>query len=363
MRPLTCLIVLVSSCLMISSCKNHEATENPRQPVDTVGFAQYAWQVDSVLARIERLQPERLSEAASALLPGDTLRVVISPHDDYTYVGYLYPALLQHVRAKVVIMFGVGHKARNYGLEDRLVFGSYKTWKSPRGSVRISELQETLMRRIPDDMFAVNDSLQTVEHSLEALIPFLEYFDPGVEIIPVIVPYMSFDRMEDVARNLAPAIIETMDEAGLAWGPDWSIVISTDAVHYGNEDWGGSNYDRFGVDSAGYRLAFEYEENIVNTMLAGTLEPDKIRAFSQCTVQDTDYREYKWTWCGRYAVPLGLLTAYDIASAMEEPLSGIPVGYSTSIANSPIPVSDLGMGVTAPAKLTHWVGYAAIGFK
>lgn len=342
---------------------NHETAGSTRQPVDTVGFARFSWQVDSILARIERLQHVRLPEAAPALSDTDTLRVAISPHDDYSYVGYLYPALLQHVRSKVVIMFGVGHKAGTYRLEDRLVFGSFKRWKSPRGTVKVSALQELLLKRIPDDMFVVNDSLQIVEHSLEALIPFLEYFDPGMEIIPVIVPYMSFDRMEAIAGDLAPAITETMNEAGLTWGPGWSIVISTDAVHYGNEDWGGSNYDRFGVDSAGYVQAVEYEGNIVNTILAGKLETDKIRAFSRCTVQDSNYREYKWTWCGRYAVPLGLLTAYEIASATENPLSGIPVGYSTSIAYRPVPVSDLGMGVTAPARLSHWVGYAAISYK
>lgn len=363
MRPLAYLIILLTCCQILSSCMTHDTTESARQPVDTIGFAQYSWQLDSVLARIERLQPARLREAVSALSDAGALRVAISPHDDYSYVGYLYPALLQHIRAKVVIMFGVGHKASNFGLEDRLVFGTYQTWKSPRGTVKISELQGKLMDRLPDDMYVVNDSLQTVEHSLEALIPFLEYYDNGTEIIPVIVPYMSFERMEAIARDLAPAIAETMEDEGLAWGPGWSIVISTDAVHYGNEDWGGSNYDRFGVDSAGYRQAVVYEENIVNTMLAGKLEPDKIREFSRCTVQDSNYREYKWTWCGRYAVPLGLLTAYEIASAHNEPLTGIPVGYSTSIAGSPIPVSDLGMGVTAPAKLTHWVGYAAIGYK
>jgi len=347
----------------MSSCINHKTDNLARQPVDTVGFTQYAWQVDSILARIERLQPGKLSEAASAMADAGELKVAISPHDDYSYVGYLYPALLQHVRSGVVIMFGVGHKARNYGLEDRLVFGSFKEWISPRGTVNISELQEPLMDKIPHDMFTVNDSLQTVEHSLEALTPFLEYYNPGVEIIPVIVPYMSFERIEDIARELAPAIAETMDEAELTWGRGWSIVISTDAVHYGNEDWGGSDYARFGVDSTGYSQAVEYEKNIVTTMLAGPLEPGKIREFSRCTVQDTNYREYKWTWCGRYAVPLGLLTAYNIASAMQESLIGIPVGYSTSIANVPIPVDDLGMGVTAPAKLTHWVGYAAAGYE
>jgi AmmeMemoRadiSam system protein B len=345
------------------SCTRGVQTSGYRLPVDTIGFARYGWQVDSVLARIERYQHESLAAASAPLEGISALRVAISPHDDYSYVGYLYPALLQHVTSDVVVLFGVGHKAKQFGLEDRLVFGSYRRWKSPGGSLRVSDLQKTLLKELPDEMYTIHDSLQTIEHSLEALIPFLEHYNPDVQIIPIIVPYMSFSRMEAISSELAEAVRKTMDEAGLSWGNGWSAVISTDAVHYGNEDWGGSNYDRFGVDSAGYMQAVAYEENIMNTMLAGILSPENIRAFSQCTVQDSDYHEYKWTWCGRYAVPLGLLTAYRIAELEEAPLTGFAAGYSTSIANPPIPVSDLGMGLTAPAKLTHWVGYAAVCYR
>ncbi len=148
---------------------------------------------------------------------------------------------------------------------------------------------------------------------------------------------MSYDRMDAIAADLAPAIAETMDQAGLAWGSGWSIVISTDAVHYGNEEWGGKNYDRFGVDSAGYLKTVTYEEQIMNTMLAGELSPAKIKAFSDCMVRENDYHEYKWTWCGRYAVPRGFATACKISEMTREPLTGLPAGYSTSIANQPRP--------------------------
>lgn len=357
------IIIAIVAAAGMTSCGTGSQPPGERQPVDTVGFAQYSWQVDSVLARIERLQHDRLATASEPLAGTSSLRVAISPHDDYSYVGYLYPALLQHVNSDVVILFGVGHKAKQFGIEDRIVFGSYRRWKSPAGYVDVSPLQESLMEKLPEETFIVHDSLQEAEHSLEALIPFLEHYNPDVEIIPVIVPYMSFERMELISGALAEAIAATMDEEGIAWGTGWSVVISTDAVHYGNEDWGGSNYDRFGVDSAGYSQAVSYEEEIMNTMLAGDLSPEKIRAFSSCTVREDDYRQYKWTWCGRYAVPLGLLTAYRIAEMEPKPLTGIAVGYSTSIAGNPIPVSDLGMGLTAPAKLTHWVGYAAVGYR
>jgi AmmeMemoRadiSam system protein B len=363
MRNLTTLIFILTCTFVILACKRNDHTTAIRPPVDTVGFASHSWQVDSILARIKRLQPAQVKQAEAVFGPSARLRVAISPHDDYSYVGYLYPALLEHVRADVVVMFGVGHKARDFRLEDKIVFGSYWRWKSPAGSVKVSDLQRSILNKLPEDMFVMSDSLQGVEHSLEALLPFLEHYNPDVKIIPIVVPYMSFSRMEEIASALAPAIEETMGKARLTWRQGWSMVISTDAVHYGNEDWGGSNYDRFGVDTAGYRKAVEYEENIMNTMLAGTLTPEKIHEFSRCTVQDSDYHVYRWTWCGRYAVPLGLLTAYNISLHQSEPLTGIPVGYSTSIADEPLPVTDLGMGVTAPAKLTHWVGYAAVGYK
>lgn len=42
---------------------------------------------------------------------------------------------------------------------------------------------------------------------------------------------------------------------GLEWGRDFCIVISTDAVHYGDKEWGGKNYAPYGTDSAGYAKA------------------------------------------------------------------------------------------------------------
>ena len=362
-KVLSLLSLLLAATLMVTGCKNKKPVVSVRLPVDTVGFATHSWQTDSVLARIERLQAEKLKEAASHFGPSEALRVAISPHDDYTYVGYLYPALLQHVKSEVVILFGVGHKAKSFGIEDKIVFGSYEYCKSPGGRIKVSDLQKSILDKLPEEMYVVHDSLQAAEHSLEALIPFLEYYKSNIEIIPIIVPAMPFERMEAIADALATAIRETMDEGQLTWGSGWSMVISTDAVHYGNEDWGGSNYASFGVDTAGYIKAVEYENQIMNTMLAGELTTEKIRKFSECTVSDDDYHLYKWTWCGRYAVPLGLLTAWEISLSSGDPLTGIPVGYSTSIAGQPIPVTDLGMGVTAPAKLTHWVGYAAVGYQ
>jgi len=57
--------------------------------------------------------------------------MVICPHDDYTYVGTLYPELLQNVKAPNLILIGVAHKAAQLRIEDSLVFDSYTDWKGP----------------------------------------------------------------------------------------------------------------------------------------------------------------------------------------------------------------------------------------
>ncbi|HNX66712.1 MAG TPA: AmmeMemoRadiSam system protein B [Bacteroidales bacterium] len=358
------LLYVAVALLLLAGCKTTSTKIAVRQPVDTVGFAHYTWQVDSLLNRIERYQPARLKKANNVFADDNTVfRLAISPHDDYSYVGYLYPALFKHVRSEVVIMFGVAHKAKRFNLQDKIVFGSIKEWKSPGGFINVSPLQEKIMKELPSRMYLVHDSMQIVEHSLEALVPFIEHYKPNTEIIPIIVPYMNYERMEEISAKLAPAIKKVMSEAGLEWGSGYSIVLSSDAVHYGNEDWGGKNYDRYGVDSTGYFDALAYEKQLMIESFVGTASDDRVKSFYQATVSDTDYKEYKWTWCGRYSIPLGMLTAIKLAEADSSILNGRAIGYSTSIANDTIPVHDIGMGQTAPAKLTHWVGYPAVGFQ
>ena len=342
-----------------SSVKHLES--NIRPLADTVGFAQHNWQMDSIINRIDQLLDQK-PEMAKIHYEG-TPKVVICPHDDYAYVGPLYPAALSNIHAKTIILFGVAHKARLLHLENQIVFDSYDHWKGPYGPVKVSDTREEIIQNMPVDLFQVNDSMQRMEHSVEAIIPFLQYYNRNVEIISILVPYMSFDKMNEIAEPLAKAIKKATLNKGLEWGKDFAFVISTDAVHYGDQDWGESNFAFYGTDSAGYAMAITHEQEIMDT-LSGKLNPGKIQAFCNFTVDEDDYKKYKWTWCGRYSVPMGLLTAYDLnEDAGYEPLMGTKIGYSNSIDHPALKVEDIGMGFTAPAGKHHWVGYAALGYK
>jgi MEMO1 family protein len=336
--------------------------EITRGPVDTIGFAQYAWQMDSIMARISRYDKIQTT-GTTKISDKEVFRMAICPHDDYTYAGPLYPKVLSHIKAPVVILFGVAHKARALGIEDRIVFDRYPGWKEPYGITPVSSLRENILSELDTTMFFMSDTLQKVEHSLEAIIPFLRYYNPKLEIVPILVPAMTFDRMKEISDRLADVILDQARKRGWEWGKDYVIVVSTDAVHYGDADWGGKNYAPYGTDSTGYSQAVQHEKEIICNTLTGHITEDRIRNFSRFTVDPDDYREYKWTWCGRYLVPFGMLTALNMAVMEKEPLEGIWIDYATSIDHPRLAVDDLGMGITAGASLHHWVGYVAIAYK
>ena len=327
--------------------------ERIRPLKDTIGFAQYSWQIDSLMAR---MYPGGWKEHA-----GEPWKLVICPHDDYTYVGNLYPELLQNVKAPNLFLIGVAHKAAKLHIENSLVFDSYTSWKGPWKKVPVSPAREELYNLLAKKYAIKNDTLQKVEHSLEAMIPYLQYFNRNITIIPILVPSMSPDRMKECGIALAEAIRKVAKNHQWEWGTDYAIVSTTDAVHYGTEDWGGANMAYFGCDEKGNIKAKEHEAGIIDSCLKDEIKPEKIRLFSKFTLNSDNFREYKWTWCGRYSVPVALYTAYYLNN--NKPLSGTLIGYSTSITSSHIPVDDIGLGRTAIATACHWVGYAALGYK
>ena len=342
------------------------ADQRLRGLADPVGFAHLAPQMDRLTARIAAQDGARLDRmlADNGVSPDDRWRMAIAPHDDYAYAGFMYPLALRNVKADTVIIFGVAHKARQLGLEDVLVFDSFTHWHGAYGDIAVSPLRERITERLPEGTFVVHDAMHSIEHSVEAKLPFLQRANRAFRFVPILVPYMSFVRMDELARPLAEALARLLDEDGLDWGRDIALLSSTDAVHYGDEGWDGRNFARYGADEAGHAKALEHERRILRDCFDGALSSERIERFTRYTVAEHDHREYRWTWCGRYSVPFGLLVAWHLGRIRREPaLSGTVLGYATSLGDQRIRVDDLdGMGVTAPATLRHWVGYAAVGY-
>jgi AmmeMemoRadiSam system protein B len=334
---------------------------------DPIGFAHSERQIEAVMKRIAAQDGAKLEQIleGNGVVPGDRWRMAIAPHDDYAYAGYMYPLVLRNMAAPTIAIFGVAHKARQLGLEDQLIFESFTHWRGPYGDIAVSALRDRIMARLPEGSYCVSNEMQSIEHSIEAKLPFLQYYNRAVEFVPILVPAMSFSRMSELASALATAIAELMQYEDRRWGSDIALLSSTDAVHYGDEGWSGRNFARYGADADGYARALEHERRIMNDCFRGDLRPARVEMFTRFTLADHDHREYKWTWCGRYSVPFGLLTCWHLQQTLHAPpLTGTILGYTTSLEDQRIRVDDLdGMGVTAQATLRHWVGYAAVGFR
>ncbi|MBU0763740.1 MAG: AmmeMemoRadiSam system protein B [Bacteroidetes bacterium] len=361
------LTVLLSGIVSLTAFPQVDRDGYVRKVIDTIGFACNARQMDSVMARIERNFGRKQDEIFRKNRIADTIawKTAICPHDDYAYAGYLYPLAMRNIKAHTVLLIGVCHKAARFGLENVVVFDGFDAWKEPYGSVKISTAREDILKQLPGNTYIVHDSVQAMEHSLEAIVPFLQYYNRNVEVIPILIPYMNSGEMNTAAQQLSRAIMAVMQQRNWQWGRDLSIVISNDCVHYGDEEWGDSNFAFYGSDTAGYERAVAHEKMIISRCLNGRLHPDRIMDFIQMTVDTADFKKYKWTWCGRYSVPFGLLTTYHLQQLIDRksPVEGSFLDYATSIDHPVLPVSDLEMGTTAIATIHHWVGYTAVGYK
>ncbi|MFT7353008.1 MAG: AmmeMemoRadiSam system protein B [Flavobacterium sp.] len=343
------LILLAFSCTKNTPIRK----EFIRQIHDTIGFAQYDWQLDSIYNRLQIKDTPNTK----------TWKTVISPHDDYKYAGKLYHTSLTGVNAKTIILVGVAHRARNHKLQDKIIFGSFTHWKSPYGKLKISDLNTAIQKKLSKNSFIVHDSMQALEHSLEAIIPFLHKKNSTLEIVPILVPYINYETIHTVSSDLSSVVSKILKANSLHFGKDVAIVISNDAVHYGTENWS-KNLAPYGVDSVGTEKARHHDKQLISKFLTGAISMNKIKNFTEETVQESDYKEYKWIWCGRYSVPFGLAFANKLNILQNKvSLTGHLLAYASSIDHELIQVEDLGMGTTAIATQKHWVAYASIKYE
>jgi len=357
MRVLFVTLIIIFS---FSSCKQTNEkgpTEDQntylRHSHDTIGFAQHNWQMDSIYKRLN------LEDEWNDL----RWKAAICPHDDYKYAGRLYYESLKGINAPHIILIGVAHRARNFSLQDKIIFGSYTHWKSPYDSIKVSSLNSEIMNKLSADVFVVHDSMQALEHSLEAIIPFLHKKNRSVEIVPILVPYINYETIDKISNDMANTVDSILKERNWEYGKDLAVVISNDAVHYGDEEWS-ADLAPLGTDEAGTEKARQFDLEIIENCLTHEINNDKIKRFTEYTVQAEDYKEYKWVWCGRYSVPFGLAFANKLnLLTNNRPLEGTFLDYQSSIDHDLIKVEDLEMGTTAIATQRHWVAYTSLKYE
>jgi predicted class III extradiol MEMO1 family dioxygenase len=266
------------------------------------------------------------------------------------------------IHAREVVIFGVTHgtvRSALPGLDSVLVFDDFKLWPGLNTPIRVSGLREYLRQRLDKASFIVSDKAHTIEHSIEAVLPFLQYFNPDVQITPIMVTPMPWARMEEISGRLSEAIAAYMKEKGLTAGRDVFFLISSDGNHYG-QDFKNSPY---GEGAEAREQALGFDRRLIQSYLEGPQDAARIEGLTG-ELWGKTYLDYRNTyWCGKYSIPFGLLTAEKtIRAVSNRNVRGSLLRFSDTFAEGALPVKGTGLGTTAPFSLRHWVSFCSVGY-
>lgn len=335
-----------------------------RGQMDTLGFVVTSDQAEDVVSTALDLERDTILERDRILgtSPESGFLGGVCPHDDHLYASRAYVHLTERISAPRIILIGVFHAARLWDLQDVVVFDDFEKWHGPWGPVPVDDLRGQLQEQMNPGTFIVDNSMHSREHSLEAIIPFLQHKNREVSIVPVLVPYVGWDRLSELAADFSESLAQIMQKNDWVLGRDVAIVVSSDAVHYG-PDFG---HAPFGTGAAAYQKGVDRDVTLAKQHLEGALDALEFEALLTTLVDPEDPRTYRLPWCGRFSVPFGLEVLRQVAGmlGMNDP-EGHLLRYATSISEPELPVTlatkEAGLGLTAPSNLHHWVGYVTVG--
>ena len=181
-------------------------TQQIRPIRDNIG---YSWQADRFDNFINWLKENCLNENFN----NENLIAGISPHDDYLYAGKVYYPLFKIIKTKEAVIFGVTHGTVRKEIGDPkgvLIFDEYNKWKGPYSDVEISPLRDVIKQKLDRKHFIVSNTAQSLEHSIEGLIPFLQYYDWDIKITSIMVTATTFERMNSISTQLSDIISDYM---------------------------------------------------------------------------------------------------------------------------------------------------------
>lgn len=144
------------------------------------------------------------------------------PHAGYIYSGQVAAETLSGINIRErIILLGPNHT----GSGAPFSIMARGRWQTPLGEVEIdSGLADKILsrsRHLQDDYLA-----HAEEHSLEVVLPLLQYFKSGFKIVPITVASDDISALKDVGEEIALAIKELGAEAQTL------IVTSSDLTHY-----------------------------------------------------------------------------------------------------------------------------------
>jgi AmmeMemoRadiSam system protein B len=145
---------------------------------------------------------------------------IIAPHAGYMYSGAVAGALYNAVEIPdTVLILGPNH----HGFGSKAAIYPSGEWLTPLGSSKINDRLSNLVKS-NSKMFEEDMAAHHYEHSLEVQLPFLQYINRDVTIVPICIGYSDYAACKELGIGIAKAIRE--------FGDDVLLLASSDMTHY-----------------------------------------------------------------------------------------------------------------------------------
>jgi len=144
----------------------------------------------------------------------------VSPHAGYMYSGAVAGAVMSRIKLKdTAIIMGPNHT----GMGKPLSIMTKGDWSTPLGKVKIDS--ELAKRILASSAYLQEDSAaHQFEHSLEVQVPFLQYFQSDIKIVPIVLSFATGSIYKQIGKEIAQAIKDLNREV--------VIIASSDMTHY-----------------------------------------------------------------------------------------------------------------------------------
>lgn len=189
---------LILLCVFVCICSARAYAEGEKVRYPAVAGAFYPYDQERLSKKIDGY----IAAAGEVNVSGDIVGIV-APHAGYDYsgpiAGYAFKPLVGKKYDTVVIL---GPNHRVYGFRDVAIFkeGFFKT---PLGNVPVDSELALKILNADAAKFVSDPDLQTEEHSLEVMLPFLQRtLAPGFKIVPIMMGDYSRGTIERISHEI-----------------------------------------------------------------------------------------------------------------------------------------------------------------
>lgn len=167
---------------------------------------------------------EELIDTLKALIDDDLEKKkvfgAISPHAGYVYSGQVMGNVFSRIEVPdSVVILAPNHS----GLGPPYSVWPEGCWKTPLGE---SPTDEELVDEFIEscDLLEKDTKAHSKEHSAEVILPFLQYLNPQVKIVVIVIRSNDLDDMKIIGRTIGQ-ILNNLRTSAL-------VVASSDMTHY-----------------------------------------------------------------------------------------------------------------------------------